>query len=155
MAGRISGVTRFGLFITLLDSGADGLVPISTLGGEYWDHDESQHALVGRQSGETYRLGQRLMVRLVEAEIATGGLILAVADEEADRAGGALPSTRWGRAAIEPKSRVGRPLRRSPSSKGKAEKSRTGSAQKKSKRQTRIQPSRPTGKSGRGRTKRR
>jgi ribonuclease R len=155
MAGRISGVTRFGLFITLLDSGADGLVPISTLGGEYWDHDESQHALVGRQSGETYRLGQRLMVRLVEAEIATGGLILAVADEEADRAGGASPSTRWERAAREPKSRVGRPLRRSPSSKGKAEKSRTGSAQKKSKRQTRIQPSRPTGKSGRGRSKRR
>jgi ribonuclease R len=150
MPGRISGVTRFGLFITLLDSGADGLVPISTLGGEYWDHDESQHALVGRQSGETYRLGQRLMVRLVEAEIATGGLILALAEDESTEFEGASPWARWGRSTTKPEGRAGRPLRRSQASKGKPVKTKSGSVPFKSKRQTRLRPKRPTSRSGRG-----
>jgi ribonuclease R len=150
MPGRISGVTRFGLFITLLDSGADGLVPISTLGGEYWDHDESQHALVGRQSGESYRLGQRLMVRLVEAEIATGGLILALAEDESTEFEGASPWARWGRSTTKPEGRAGRPLRRSQASKGKPVKTKSGSVPFKSKRQTRLRPKRPTSRSGRG-----
>jgi ribonuclease R len=118
LPGRISGVTRFGLFVTLLDSGADGLVPISTLGGDFWDHDESRHALVGRRSGETYRLGERVMVRLVEAEVATGGLVLAIAEDEADTEGPS-PSQRWGRVGREPEARAGRPVRQAPSAKRK------------------------------------
>ncbi len=116
-AGRISGVTRFGLFVTLLDSGADGLVPISTLGGEFWDHDEKIHALVGRRSGKTYRLGERIAVRLVEAEIATGGLLLAVA-EDSDEAGGPSPWTGRRRAAGQAQGLAERPTRRSRSAKG-------------------------------------
>jgi ribonuclease R len=154
MAGRISGVTRFGLFVTLLDSGADGLVPISTLGGEYWDHDESQHALVGRQSGETYRLGQRLMVRLLEAEIATGGLILGIPEDAPTEFKGVSPGSRWGRSTTKPEGRAGRPLRPPQTSKGKAVKTQSSSAPNKSKRQTRLRPKRPTGKPGRGRGKR-
>jgi len=71
---RISGVTRFGLFVKLLDTGADGFVPIATLGRDYYKHVESHHALVGERSGETYRLGDRVDVRLVEANPAAGAL---------------------------------------------------------------------------------
>jgi ribonuclease R len=117
LPGRISGVTRFGLFVTLLDSGADGLVPISTLGGDFWDHDESRHALVGRRGGETYRLGERVMVRLLEAEVATGGLVLAIAGENEEEVGVPSPWKRWGRGGTQPDGRPGRPVRRSGSAK--------------------------------------
>jgi ribonuclease R len=71
---RISGVTRFGLFVKLLDTGADGFVPIATLGRDYYKHMENHHALVGERSGESYRLGDRVDVRLVEANPAAGAL---------------------------------------------------------------------------------
>jgi ribonuclease R len=76
VAGRVSGVTRFGLFVTLDDSGADGLVPISTLPEDFYDHDESGHRLVGRRWGRTYRLGETVSARLTEADPITGGLVL-------------------------------------------------------------------------------
>ncbi len=72
--GRISGVTRAGLFVRLKDTGADGLVPISTLGGEFWHHDEAGHALVGSRSRLAYRLGDDVEVRLVEAIPTAGAL---------------------------------------------------------------------------------
>jgi ribonuclease R len=71
---RISGITKFGFFASVLEIGGDGLVPISTLGAEYFRHDEANHQLVGEQSGETYALGQCLPLRLVEANPVTGGL---------------------------------------------------------------------------------
>jgi len=70
--GRISGVNRFGLFVTLNESGADGLIPIRTLGTEFFQHDETRHALVGQKTRTTYRLGDNVMVRLAEAEPLTG-----------------------------------------------------------------------------------
>ena len=73
--GRITGVTRFGLFVKLDESGADGLVPVSSLGGQYWIHDERTHALVAERSGERFRLGTRVTVRLKEATPLTGGLV--------------------------------------------------------------------------------
>ena len=74
--GRITGVTRFGLFVTLDDNGADGLVPISTLPDDYYEHDERSHLLVGRAHGLTFRLGDAVDARLVEASPLTGGIIL-------------------------------------------------------------------------------
>lgn len=74
--GRINGVTRFGLFVTLDETGADGLVPIRSLGTEYFEHDETMHCLVGRSSGTRLYLGDRVQVKLVEAEVVTGGLLL-------------------------------------------------------------------------------
>ena len=71
---RIAGVTRFGLFVKLLDTGADGFVPIATLGRDYYKHVENHHALVGERSGESFRLGDRVDVRLVEANPAAGAL---------------------------------------------------------------------------------
>ncbi len=73
--GRITGVTRFGLFVRLTDTGADGLVPVSTLGAEYFIHDDRAHALVGERTGKRWRLGSSVRVRLVEATPVTGGLL--------------------------------------------------------------------------------
>jgi len=73
-AGRITGVTRFGLFVRLKETGADGLVPIRTIGAEFFRHDERRHALVGEKSGMAYTLGDTVMVRLREAAPLTGGL---------------------------------------------------------------------------------
>ncbi|MEM9839834.1 MAG: ribonuclease R, partial [Pseudomonadota bacterium] len=49
--GRISGVTRVGLFVSLDETGADGFIPARTLGWEYFEHDETRNAMVGRNSG--------------------------------------------------------------------------------------------------------
>ena len=76
IAGRVTGVTRFGLFVRLDETGADGLVPIASLPHDFYDHDEAGHALVGRRWGRVYRLGERVMARLVQAEPLTGGLLL-------------------------------------------------------------------------------
>ena len=74
--GRITGVTRFGLFVRLAETGADGLVPVSSLGGEFFIHDDRAHALVGERSGLRWPLGMQVQVRLAEATPLTGGLLL-------------------------------------------------------------------------------
>ena len=73
-AARIGGVTRSGLFVRLKDTGADGFVPISSLGDEYFHHVETAHALVGSRTGGAYRLGDAVEVRLVEAIPSAGAL---------------------------------------------------------------------------------
>jgi ribonuclease R len=83
--GRITGVTRFGLFVRLTDTGADGLVPVSSLGGEYWMHDDRAHALVGEQTGGRFRLGRPVTVRLLEATPITGGLVFEMLSEAEPR----------------------------------------------------------------------
>ena len=72
--GRVSGVHRAGLFVKLQDTGADGFIPARTIGNEYFRHDEAGHAMVGSRSGETYRLGDRVNVKLVEAAPVAGAL---------------------------------------------------------------------------------
>lgn len=72
--GRIAGVTRAGLFVRLTDTGADGFIPASTLGQEFFRYDEAQHALVGNRSRKMYRLGDPVQVRLVEAVPIAGAL---------------------------------------------------------------------------------
>ena len=83
--GRITGVTRFGLFIRLDETGADGLVPVSTLGGEYFHHDDRTHALVGERSGQRWTLGRTVEVKLVEATPITGGLVFEMLSDPAPR----------------------------------------------------------------------
>lgn len=72
--GRIAGVTRSGLFVKLKDTGADGFVPVSSLSNDFYNHVESHHALVGKRTGETFRLGDTVEVRLVEAIPSAGAL---------------------------------------------------------------------------------
>jgi len=73
-SGRVSGVIRAGLFVQLDETGADGIIPVSSLPNDFYDHDEQRHALVGRRWGQVYRLGDRVQVRLVAAQPLTGGI---------------------------------------------------------------------------------
>ena len=79
--GRITGVTRFGLFVRLDETGADGLIPVSSLGDEYFVHDDRAHALVGQRTGRRWPLGKTVETRLVEATPVTGGLVLEMLSE--------------------------------------------------------------------------
>lgn len=92
--GRVSGVSRFGLFVALDESGADGLVPIRSLGAEFFQHDEAKHALVGEKSGETWRLGDVVKVKLLEADPIGGRLRLEVVSDAPTRG---QPGKRRGR----------------------------------------------------------
>jgi len=73
-AGHIGGVTRAGLFVKLDETGADGFIPASKLGKEFFRYHEAAHALVGETSGEAHRLGDKVTVRLVEAVPVAGAL---------------------------------------------------------------------------------
>jgi ribonuclease R len=79
--GRIRGVTRAGLFVELMESGADGFVPISTIGEDFYEFQERHHRLVGRTTGETFRLGDAVEVKLVEALPYAGSLRLELLRE--------------------------------------------------------------------------
>ncbi|MEN9060930.1 ribonuclease R [Ponticoccus litoralis] len=72
--GRVSGIAKFGLFVKLDETGADGLVPISTLGNEYFHFDRESGTLMGADSGREIGLGMRARVKLVEAAPVTGGI---------------------------------------------------------------------------------
>ena len=74
MPGRISGIAKFGVFVKLDETGADALVPIRTLGTEYFDFDAESQTLMGSNSGIMIGLGQRVVVKLSEATPLTGGL---------------------------------------------------------------------------------
>ena len=93
--GRISGVTRAGLFVKLAETGADGFAPAATLGDEFYRYEETLHALIGSRSGTTLRLGDPITVKLVEAVPAAGALRFEIAGMA--RSGGA--GTRWSQAA--------------------------------------------------------
>jgi ribonuclease R len=82
--GRISGVSRFGLFVKLDGNGAEGLIPISTLPGDFYVHEEAKHRLVGRRSGRTYQLAQRVTVKLREADGLTGSTLFGLMGEDGE-----------------------------------------------------------------------
>jgi ribonuclease R len=71
---RISGVQPFGFFATVDGLGGDGLIPAGELGREYYRYDEAARQLIGDETGETYRVGQRLKLRLTEANPVSGAL---------------------------------------------------------------------------------
>jgi ribonuclease R len=79
--GRISGVTRAGLFVKLHETGADGFVPARTIGEEYFRFEETARSMVGSRSGETYRLGDPVTVKLVEAAPVAGALRFELVSE--------------------------------------------------------------------------
>jgi len=72
--GRVSGATRSGLFVRLLETGADGFIPASTIGQDYYRHVEEMQALVGDRTGEAFRIGDTVKVRLLEAAPVAGAL---------------------------------------------------------------------------------
>ena len=80
---RVSGVTRFGLFITVTESGANGLVPFASLPDDYWHYDEREQTLTGRRTHKVFRLGQEVDVLLSEANPVTGGMVFHILPEQA------------------------------------------------------------------------
>ncbi len=116
--GRISGVTRAGLFVKLNETGADGFVPMSTLGSDYFHYDEARHAVIGSRSGEMHRLGDAVEVKLIEAvplagalrfELISDGRVLPRKDRPAPpargRQGHRPPAAKTGRKKPPPRHR--------------------------------------------------
>ncbi len=101
---RISGVVGAGLFVTLLDTGADGFVPVSSLGRSFFVLDDVRHALVSSESGETFQLGDFVDVRLTEVAPVKGGLKFEM---ETDGKMGAKPA-RIGRHRVRGPVRPGK-----------------------------------------------
>lgn len=96
--GQISGVTKAGLFIKLHETGADGFIPAGTIGADYYRYDEATHSLSGERTGETYRLGDPVQVKLVEAAPVAGALRFELLSE--------------GRMTGKAKGRKGRPAQK-------------------------------------------
>lgn len=82
--GRISGVQKFGLFVKLDETGADGLVPIRSLGREFFRFDAEMQTLTGSETGIRLGLGQKVLVRITEAAPMTGGLELELLEVEGE-----------------------------------------------------------------------
>ncbi|MFZ2872017.1 ribonuclease R [Zavarzinia sp.] len=113
---RVSGVTRFGLFVTLDETGANGLVPISSLGNDFFRHDEAAHALIGRNPANRFTLGDQVKVTLREATPITGGLVFSIArpgDGEDGAEDAPRPGPRFRRGAGTGASRGRAPLKKS------------------------------------------
>ncbi|XDA98293.1 ribonuclease R [Sulfitobacter sp. LCG007] len=121
LTGRISGVARFGAFVKLDETGADGLIPIRSLGREYFHFDREAGTLMGADSGTLIGIGQRVMVRLSEVVPVTGGIALELVSLEgqpvqrgAPAARGRAPKRRGAIGAKRKTDKVKRKLRRTP-----------------------------------------
>jgi len=86
---RISGVTRFGLFVTVEENGASGIVPLASLPDDRWQLDETGHGMTGRSTGLTFTLGQEVEVQLTSATPRTGGMVFRLM--QGDPRGAARP----------------------------------------------------------------
>jgi ribonuclease R len=91
-AGRINGVQRFGVFVTLDETGADGLVPIGKLPSDFYKHEEKQQRLVGQRWGRSFGMGDPVTVRLLEADTTTGSLVFEIIESEEESAVGPTPA---------------------------------------------------------------
>ena len=76
--GVVSGCERFGLFVTLDETYAEGLVPVRALGGEWFTFDEDRMTLTGESSGETWGLGRRVVVEVTGVNVPRGQIDLAL-----------------------------------------------------------------------------
>ena len=110
-AGRVSGVQSFGVFVRLDETGADGLIPVRSLGSEYFRHDKDAGTLTGRDTGLEIGLGQPVTVRLAEAAPVTGGLILELVSQDGAPVRRAARTTSRqvrGRGRPKPRAKAGR-----------------------------------------------
>ncbi|MEQ8403262.1 MAG: RNB domain-containing ribonuclease, partial [Roseitalea porphyridii] len=105
---RVSGMTSSGLFVTLDAYGADGFIPASKLGEDYYRHDEALHAMVGERTGRGYRLGDAVEVRLAEVQALAGAIRFDMESDPRD-----LGKTMKSRHKATRGQRSGRPARRS------------------------------------------
>ena len=114
--GTISGVTAFGAFVTLDQVYVEGLVHISELGTDYFHHDPIRHCLIGERTKQQYRVGDRLRVKLVRADLESNRIdfVPATATDEAVQAGvserGESATSERDALALERSRKTGRPV---------------------------------------------
>ncbi|QFS81321.1 Ribonuclease R [Roseivivax sp. THAF40] len=113
--GRISGIAKFGVFVKLDETGADGLIPMRNLGSEYFHFDRDEGTLMGSETGTVIGLGQRVTVKLTEAAPVTGGIafeLITLEDREmpqgSGRGGGGRPGGRRKKPGTSPKRKLTR-----------------------------------------------
>jgi ribonuclease R len=111
-AARISGVTRFGLFVTVTETGASGIVPFATLPDDYWQYDERGQTLTGRRTHRVFRLAEEVEVLLSEANPVTGGMVFHVL--EANREAATVRPSAAGKRHKEERSPETRPKKKPP-----------------------------------------
>jgi ribonuclease R len=97
--GRVSGIAKFGIFVKLDETGADGLIPIGTLGREYFHFDRDAGTLMGSETGRVIALGMRAKVKLIEAAPVTGGIAFELLELEDDLYD-SVPGRRTGRGGF-------------------------------------------------------
>ena len=105
-SGRISGIARFGAFVKMDETGADGLVPVRSLGREFFHFDREAGTLMGSDTGLIIAIGQRVTVRLTEATPVTGGLeleLLSIDDQAHATRSRARPNAPTRRKAVSTK----------------------------------------------------
>ncbi len=102
-AARVSGLVRTGLFVRLEETGADGFVPASSIGGDYFRHDERRQALIGDRTGMGYALGDSVEVRLIEAVPSAGALRFEILSD-----GAYMAATKKKARKAAPRKRKGR-----------------------------------------------
>lgn len=119
-AGRISGIARFGVFVRLDETGADGLIPMRSIGREYFHYDAEAGTLMGSDTGMMISLGQRVTVRLAEAAPVTGGIALELLSLEGD----AIPQGRKSPAGRTPRRRGVKAKRKADKTKRKVKRTR-------------------------------
>ncbi len=118
--GRISGVAKFGAFVRLDETGADGLIPVRSLGREFFHFDRDAATLTGSDTGVEIGLGQRVTVRLAEAAPVTGGLALDLISID----GKAMPKSGSGRRGRPAKRQLTKAKRKSDKVKRKVKRRR-------------------------------
>ncbi len=106
--GRITGVAKFGLFVKLDETAADGFIPARMLGDEYWFYDEGAAALVAEHSGQRYELGQPVRVKLSEADPLSGSLLLEMLSEPRPKRKGEKPPAKMRHRRVMVSKRPGR-----------------------------------------------
>ena len=118
-AGRINGVSRFGLFITLDETGADGILPIKRLPSDYYEVFEDIHMLAGRHSGMAFSVGDLITVSLSEADAMTGSLVFNYIEHTPLREKAGKTSSKQGRQNNPGSTKPGKPRRTGGTSKRK------------------------------------
>ncbi|WP_436398433.1 ribonuclease R [Roseobacter sp. S98] len=118
--GRISGIARFGVFVKLDETGADGLVPMRSIGREYFHFDRDAGTLMGSDTGIIISIGQRVTVRLAEATPVTGGIALELLSLD----GAAIPRGRQSPAGRSPRRRSVKARKKASKTKRKVKRTR-------------------------------
>jgi ribonuclease R len=108
--GTISGVTNFGIFVTLDGLNIDGLVHVTELGRDYFHFDAGRHAMVGERSGRLFQLAGRVRVMVARVDLETAKIDFTLADAPATLP--SAPGTRAGQDGAP--ARTDRPGRKTP-----------------------------------------